>query len=114
LVRRKKPSKKALLELRSKIALEHIITYFKLALEFSRKGDIKKADYCIRKIRWISKNFGVKIPRPIKYFICRKCKKFMLPSKLRVRVRDNREPHLSIRCPRCGAIRRIYFKRKRK
>lgn len=103
--------KRELLELRAKLGLQNIRAYFSLAWEAARRGDWKTADYCVRKIFWLSRELGVRIPRDIRYWICRRCKRLMyLP---RVRLRDNRESHITITCPRCGAVRRIPLRRAR-
>ncbi|MHA1615893.1 MAG: ribonuclease P protein component 4 [Candidatus Njordarchaeales archaeon] len=61
--------------------------------------------------RRLAKSVGVKIPKRFKYFYCKKCKNFLIPGKtMRIRLRQRREPHITITCLLCGSIKRIPIK----
>ena len=105
-------SRKAQFRLRQKLAKEIIEDMLEMALREGLAGNIKRAEELGRKARKIAKNFGIKIPKKYKFFFCKKCKEFLIPGvTMRIRIRKNREPHITIYCKKCGNYRRIYFKR---
>ncbi len=105
-------SRKAQFKLRQKLAREIVEDMLKMALKEGLAGNIKRAEELGRKARRIAKNFGIKIPKQYKFYFCRRCKEFLIPGvTMRVRIRKNREPHITIYCEKCKSYRRIYFKR---
>lgn len=55
----------------------------------------------------ISRRMRVKLPLTYKLFICKKCKKLLIPgANCRVRIRQKREPHIVITCLECKHIMR--------
>jgi len=60
----------------------------------------------------ISRRMKVKIPLTYKLFICKRCKKLLVPGvNCRVRIRQRREPHLVITCLECKYIMRRPIKK---
>lgn len=56
----------------------------------------------------ISMRTRTKIPTSLRRRVCRGCKGYLKQGvNCRVRVRQNREPHMSITCLDCGHITRI-------
>jgi len=54
----------------------------------------------------------VRLPREYKLRICRKCKGYLLPGvTAQIRTRSRREPHLVVKCLRCGYIRRYIIRK---
>lgn len=65
-------------------------------------------------IRKISMRCRVRIPRYIKRRICKHCGAFLVPGvNCRVRLRNNRYPHITITCFSCKRQMRYPYKVKR-
>lgn len=61
--------------------------------------------------RRIGMRCKVRIPRKWRRRFCRKCGSFLWPGvNCRVRIRQNRFPHIVITCLKCGSQRRIPIK----
>jgi len=70
------------------------------------------ADRYVDLARRLSMRYKVRIPKPWRLLICRKCKRLMIPGfSARVRVRQRREPHIAFTCLRCGRVKRILLRR---
>ncbi|RLG61167.1 RNase P subunit [Candidatus Geothermarchaeota archaeon] len=85
----------------------------RLALECP---DIRLADRYIEILRRISMKSRIRIPHEWKHFICRGCKRILIPGKT-ARFRTRRRASLTvitITCLRCGHIYRKVIKRKGK
>jgi len=55
----------------------------------------------------ISRRMRVRLPLTHKLFICKKCKKLLVPGvNCRVRIRQRREPHIVITCLECKHVMR--------
>ncbi|HIQ13580.1 MAG TPA: ribonuclease P [Thermoprotei archaeon] len=62
-------------------------------------------------IRKISMKTRTRIPRYLKIFYCKKCKKIILPGVDAVyRVRSRPYKHIAVKCLSCGAIYRMGYK----
>ncbi len=95
-----------------RIALQRIETLFKLAREVIHdKPDL--AQRYIEIARKIAMRTRLHLPRQYRSYICKHCKKFILPGvNSRVRVQHHRESHIVITCLYCGASMRKPLKRK--
>jgi len=62
----------------------------------------------------IAKRMRVKVPLTYKMFICKRCKRLLIPGiNCRVRIRQRREPHIVITCLECRHIMRRPIKRRK-
>lgn len=62
--------------------------------------------------RKIGMRHKVRIPRRRKLFLCRRCKKLIIPGlNCRVRIQQRREPHVAITCMECGHTKRLLLRR---
>lgn len=81
---------------------------FKRMLEHD-EGLAQRYVYLARRISMKSR---VRIPRRWKIFICRGCKKLMVPGlNCRVRVQRRRNPHVVLTCLMCGHVKRFNYKK---
>ena len=63
----------------------------------------------------ISMKTKVRLPKAFRRRICRHCGAYLWPGvNCRVRLRVNREPHITVTCLNCKRQTRIYYKRARK
>ncbi|MCW4050032.1 MAG: ribonuclease P [Candidatus Bathyarchaeota archaeon] len=61
----------------------------------------------------IAQRTRTKLPRSIRRGICRNCKTILIPGlNSRTRIRQRREPHVTITCTDCGHITRIPLRNK--
>jgi len=96
---------------REKIAFERIEILMQLVLKhWDKNEDLSR--------RWITlaRNIAKKVrkPFPKKYnqIICRKCNTLLIPGKTcRIRIRNNKQTHITITCLNCGHIKRKYIKK---
>lgn len=90
-----------------KIQIKHLIN---IALEPNQNQTL--ADRYIEHARNLSMKSRVKIPSKLKFFICKKCKKTLIPGKTaRFRTNSKREKHITITCLRCNHIYRKILKK---
>ncbi len=91
------------------IALERV----KRLLDFASKIFKENPELAHRyaEMAWkLKTRYNLKLPKPLKLKICRKCQKLWVPGKTcRVRLRSN-QPYMSITCLNCGYIKRIPYK----
>jgi ribonuclease P protein subunit RPR2 len=81
-----------------------IVKMMRMALE---SRDAEWADRYVEHARRLSMRSRVRIPRAWRYFICRGCKRALIPGvTARFRTSTGREPHLVVSCLRCGHIYR--------
>ncbi len=103
---RKVPGKKE----RKLIASERI----KILIEEAEKVIASKPKYAqlyIELARKIAMKARVKLPPTWKKRICKKCKTILIPGfNARVRLRNNRFPHITIKCFECGNYTRHPYK----
>lgn len=92
-----------------KIALEQIIILFEQAEQVFQEDPMKSQRY-IDIARAISKRCKVRIPKQNKMRICRHCKSYIVPGiNCRIRVRSNKQRHLTITCLKCHNYTRYYY-----
>ena len=78
-----------------------------MAMALERGGDLDLADRYVELARAVSMKSRVRIPRELKLFICKGCKRALIPGvTARFRVKRSRERHIAITCLRCGHIYR--------
>jgi ribonuclease P protein subunit RPR2 len=98
---------------RKHIALKRVEHLFELAKETISK-DPDLAQRYAKLARKIVMHQRVKLPNEYRRLTCRHCKNFILPGvNCRVRVRQQREPHIVITCLNCGKIMRIPLKERK-
>lgn len=89
-----------------KIANERIQRLFRLAEQnLLVKPDL--TDRYIDLARKIASRNRIHIPQELKRRICHGCKKYLSPLTSHTRIRQTREPHITITCHNCGHINRI-------
>lgn len=70
---------------------------------------------CARIALRISKKANIRVSKKYKIMICKKCHVLLIPGlNSRVRIRQNRMPHITITCLECGYRRRIPFIREKR
>jgi ribonuclease P protein subunit RPR2 len=97
-----------------RIAMQRIQTLFRLARETFHEDHslAKRYIYIARKIAMAAK---IRLPPEYRRQVCRHCKSFILPgANCRVRIQQQREPHVVITCLNCGKQMRIPLKKKEK
>ncbi|MBX5328560.1 MAG: ribonuclease P [Candidatus Bathyarchaeota archaeon] len=96
------------------IATQRIHTLFRLAKE-TFHDDPQLAQRYVNIARKIAMTAKIRLPTEYKRQICKHCKSFILPGvNCRVRIKQQREPHLVITCLNCGNQMRIPLKNKKK
>jgi ribonuclease P protein subunit RPR2 len=94
------------------IAKERIEILMEQALK-TMDEDPKLAQRYVELARRIGMKYRVRIPKKWKMFICRGCKKLMIPGvTCRIRIQRRREPHVTLTCLMCGHVKRYLIKRK--
>lgn len=89
------------------VALQRIERLFSLAEKVYHERPALAQRY-VDLARRIAMRVRLPLPREFRRRVCRSCGAFLVPgSSSRVRVRQRREPHVSITCLRCGRIYRI-------
>ncbi|RLE49859.1 MAG: ribonuclease P [Candidatus Methanomethylicota archaeon] len=94
------------------IAKQRIVKLLELA-DVTYHRDEQLAQRYVDLALRISKRCNVRIPKFLKRRICRKCKSLLKPGvTCRIRIRQNRSPHVSVTCLKCGNTTRYYIRRK--
>ena len=95
-----------------RLAMQRIQTLFRLAKEtFNEKPSL--AQRYVDTARKIAMAAKVRLPRKYKRQVCKHCKSFILPGvNCRVRIKQQREPHVVITCLNCGKQTRLPVKKK--
>lgn len=84
--------------------------YYLLNLALDPKTPIELADKYIALIRKISMRTRIRLPRDIKIFICRRCKRVLRPGFTAIyRVRSRPKKAISVKCLRCGYTHRYIY-----
>jgi ribonuclease P protein subunit RPR2 len=94
------------------IAIQRVQTLFRLANETFSKDPSLSQRYVdlARKVAMAAK---VRLPEEHRRQVCRHCKSFILVgANCRVRIRQQREPHVVITCLNCGKHMRFPLRRK--
>ncbi|MFX1367943.1 MAG: ribonuclease P [Promethearchaeota archaeon] len=72
------------------------------------QSDPDGAKRCMEIADRIAQKARIKVPVHIKRRLCKKCGRVLLPGRnCQIRIRHNRERHLSVTCLSCGAVRRF-------
>jgi len=88
-------------------ALERIRTLFEKAEETFRE-DPSLAQRYVDLARKIAMRTRTRLPPDLRRRVCRGCKGLLVPGETsRVRIRQEREPHVAVTCLRCGHVTRI-------
>jgi len=86
------------------IAKERIKILMELAIKNGLENKIDRADRYVYLARKIGMKYNVRIPRKYKRFICKKCKRALIPGiTARVRIRRGKVVYT---CLRCGGAKR--------
>jgi ribonuclease P protein subunit RPR2 len=94
------------------IARERIEVLLNRALE-SMHANAELAQRYVEIAKKIGMRYKVRIPKQRKLFLCRGCKKFLVPGiNCRVRIQQKREPHLALTCLECKHVKRIPLREK--
>ncbi|MDH7564454.1 MAG: ribonuclease P protein component 4 [Candidatus Bathyarchaeota archaeon] len=94
------------------IAMRRIHTLLNLAKETKNTDPTQAQRYAAiaRKVAMAAK---IRLPKEHRLLICKHCKNLILPGQnCRVRIRQRREPHVTITCLNCGKQTRIPLKKK--
>ncbi|MFW6117643.1 MAG: ribonuclease P protein component 4 [Thermoproteota archaeon] len=90
-----------------RIALNRVEKLFSLARELIHSNP-ELAQRYVDIARKLAMRVRLRLPREYRRQICRQCKRFILPGvNCRVRIRQNREPHVVITCLNCGNFMRF-------
>lgn len=90
-----------------KIASERIEILLNLARKTYHDDQALAQRYVDIALR-ISTRCRVRLPREYRLGICKGCKGLLIAGEsCRVRIRQRREPHITITCLNCGAIKRM-------
>lgn len=96
-----------------RIAMQRIQTLFRLANEIFHE-DPSLAQRYVKVARKIAMAAKIRLPNEYRRQVCRHCKSFILPGvNCRVRLKQQREPHVVITCLNCGKQMRIPLKKKK-
>ncbi len=89
------------------IARERIGRLWELAVRTARKNPERAARYA-ELARRVSRGVRRRLPLHMARNICRGCGRLLIPGgNCRVRIRHNRQRHVTVTCLHCGAIRRF-------
>jgi ribonuclease P protein subunit RPR2 len=95
------------------IAKQRIQTLFQLAKETFYE-DPALAQRYVNIARKIAMAARIRLPKKYKRQLCKHCKSFILPGvNCRVRIKQQREPHVVITCLNCGKQTKIPLKSKK-
>lgn len=95
-----------------RIAIQRIQTLFCLAKETFHENPSLAQRY-VNTARKIAMAAKIRLPTEYRRQICKHCKSFILPGvNSRVRIKQQREPHMVITCLKCGKQTRIMLRKK--
>jgi ribonuclease P protein subunit RPR2 len=95
-----------------RIAMQRIQTLFRLANETFHENPSLAQRY-VATARKIAMAARIRLPTEYRRQICRHCKSFiLLGANSRVRIKQQREPHVVITCLKCGKQTRIMLREK--
>jgi ribonuclease P protein subunit RPR2 len=94
------------------IAMQRIQALFCLAKETLNENPPLAQRY-VDSARKIAMAARVRLPTAYRHQVCRHCKNFVLPGvNCRVRIKQQREPHVVMTCLNCGKQMRVPMKKK--
>ncbi|NWG10565.1 ribonuclease P [Candidatus Bathyarchaeota archaeon] len=95
-----------------RIAAQRIQTLFRLAKEIFHENP-SLAQHYVDTARKIAMAAKIRLPTEHRHQICSHCKSFILPgANSRIRIKQQREPHVVITCLKCGKQTRIVLRKK--
>ena len=95
-------------KLARRIAKERIRILFSLAESYANKGDLELSSRYVELILKIARKYNIRLPREMKYRICKKCNCFIIPGKnATVRLKKGK---VVIKCLECGRYKRYPYK----
>ena len=90
-----------------RIVIARIPQLFRMANEIFHRNPSLAQRY-VHMARKIAMAATVPLPRELKRQVCKHCKSFVVPgANCRVRIKQRREPHITITCFNCGLPTRI-------
>ena len=96
------------------IASQRVTTLFRLAKK-TFKEDPQLAQRYVTLARKIAMAAKIRLPRQYRLQVCRHCKSFIQAgANSRIRIQQQREPHIVITCLNCGKHMRIPLRKRRK
>ena len=97
-----------------RIARERVEILFRRAEEVIRE-DARLAQRYVEIARRVAMKARIRLPRKWRRRLCKHCKVFLTPGvNCRVRLRQNRYPHITVYCFNCRRFTRYPYKVKRK
>ncbi len=95
--------------LERKIARERIEILFELAMDEIKKRNVSRARRYVEHMLNLSKKYNVRIPKEMKYHICKGCHAFLYPGiTSQVRLKKKK---VVIKCLYCGKYKRYPYKK---
>ncbi len=90
-----------------RIARERIALLFDLAEKRMKEGEVDLAKRYVELMLNLSRKYNVRIPKEMKYRICKNCNSYLVPGKnARVRLRKHR---IIVTCLSCGNVKRYVY-----
>lgn len=75
--------------------------------------DLPLANRYVEMASKLATRHRVRLPSKWKRLVCRRCKSLLVPGRTsRIRMQQERQPHMTVTCLRCGAIKRYGYGRK--
>ena len=91
------------------LASQRIDELMRLAIQTAPK-DLDLANRYVEMATKLATRHRVRLPTTWKRLVCRKCKSLLIPGRTsRVRMRQNRSPHTTVTCLRCGTTKRYGY-----
>ncbi len=91
-----------------RIAKERIKTLFSLAESYANMGDFELSSRYVELILRIARKYNIRLPKEMKYRICKKCNCFIIPGKnATVRLKKGK---VIIKCLDCDHYKRYPYK----
>ncbi len=95
-------------KLARRIAKERIRILFSLAESYAKRGDLDISSRYVELILKIARKYNIRLPREMKYRICKKCNCFIIPGKnATVRLKKGK---VVIKCLECDRYKRYPYK----
>jgi len=96
-----------------RIARERVEILFRKADQVAHE-DLELAQRYVEIARRVAMKARIKLPRKWRRRLCKHCKRFLVPGlNCRVRLRQNRFPHVTVYCFSCKRFTRYPYKVKR-
>jgi ribonuclease P protein subunit RPR2 len=74
--------------------------------------DLALANRYVEMATKLATRHRVRLSPTWKRLVCRRCKSLLLPGRTsRVRMRQNRSPHTTVTCLRCGTMKRYGYRK---